>query len=82
MADQRTTSQRVCWDPSDYIGFSDEQIKLIRVGFMHGLNKAFALEQAECHDPLASDESADELDTVESCDRHGTGEGRFHGVLA
>lgn len=38
-------SQTINWDTSDFVGYSEEQLKLIRVGFMHALNKVYKAEK-------------------------------------
>lgn len=35
----------IAWDPSAYIGYSDEQIALIKVGFDHALNQAYTIRE-------------------------------------
>jgi len=40
-----TPSQRVCWDPDLFVGFSPAEIALIRRGFMHGLDLVYREEQ-------------------------------------
>jgi hypothetical protein len=44
--DKRPVSQQVSWNPDVFIGFSPEQIDLIRVGFMAALDLAYEIEIA------------------------------------
>jgi hypothetical protein len=41
----RTASQTIPWDEGAFIGYSAEQIKLIRIGFMFGLDRCYEEEQ-------------------------------------
>ena len=82
----RTPAQNVAWDPSAFIGFSAEQIELIRKGFMFGLDLAYEAELAERRERTEDTEFFGEpMDTdciepgVHNCDDWGTGEGQFHG---
>lgn len=39
-----TLSQTIAWDPSAFIGFSAEQVELIRRGFMFALDRVYERE--------------------------------------
>lgn len=45
--DHRLPAQRVAFNATDYIGFSEEQIALIRRGFMAALDQCWELEKQE-----------------------------------
>ena len=40
-------SQQIPWDPSRFIGFSAEQLELIRKGFEAALGEVYRLETAQ-----------------------------------
>lgn len=43
---KRLPSQEINFDPAAWVGFSVEQVELIRKGFMAGLDQAFTAEKA------------------------------------
>ena len=55
-------AQQIEWNPSDFVGFSEEQIALIKQGFDHALNLVYNAEMADYdHEPddFMSDAEAD-----------------------
>lgn len=71
------TSQQIAFDPSAFVGFSDEQLALIRQGFESALGEVYEREteargerlgHVELHDP-----EENRLDWDEICDSRAAG---------
>ena len=45
MGQKTKLSHQVSWDPRQYVGYSNEQLELIRVGFTRALNEIYRLEE-------------------------------------
>jgi hypothetical protein len=53
MTNNQKVSQQVTWNPSRFIGFSREQLELIKKGFDFALNEVYEIEsnlQSEVQD--------------------------------
>lgn len=61
---KRLPSQEISFDPTAWVGFSAEQVELIRKGFMAGIDQAYAVEKAGdgVVEQRPEDESLDRLD--------------------
>ena len=62
MMNEKGVSQTIAWDPSAYVGMSDDHIALIKKGFDFALNQVFSLEQAQAK---AGASLVDQLKAVE-----------------